>query len=69
MSNIDEQIAALEEAIATGVRKVVTQTNGVRKEVEYPSFADMKARLNWLYRKKNGGRPGVTLATFGRGRP
>lgn len=69
MSNIDDQIAALEEAISAGVRKVVTQTNGVRKEVEYPSFADMKARLDWLYRKKRGGRAGVTLATFGRGRP
>ncbi len=69
MSLIDEQIADLEAAIAAGVRKVVTQTNGVRKEVEYPSYADMKARLAWLYRRKNGGRPGVTLATFGRGRP
>jgi|GEM_PF-946160 len=69
MATIDEQIAGLEEAIAAGVRKVVTQTNGVRKEVEYPSFADMQSRLNWLLRKKRGARSPVTLATFGRGRP
>lgn len=42
------EIAALREAISAGVKKVVTQTNGVRKEVEYPSFDDMKKRYDWL---------------------
>lgn len=50
---IDEQIAALEEAIGSGVRRVVTQSNGVRTEIEYQSLdamrsalADLKARQN-----------------------
>lgn len=43
-----EEIAAIRAAITSGARKVVTQTNGVRKEVEYPSFADLLARLRWL---------------------
>lgn len=63
---LDEEIAALRAAITGGVKKVVTQTNGVRKEVEYPSFDDMKKRLDWL----DGQRPTalsrrrITLASF-----
>lgn len=48
---IDDQIAALEAAIGSGVRRVVTQSNGVRTEIEYQSLdamrnalADLKAR-------------------------
>lgn len=65
MATIDEEIAVLREAIVSGVRRVVTQTGGVRKEVEYPSFADMKARLDWLERQKVGpAGVRVTLASF-----
>ena len=54
MAEIDDEIAALRAAISSGVRRVVTQTGGVRKEVEYPSFADLKARLDWLEGMKAG---------------
>lgn len=65
MGEYDAEIAALRQAIASGVRRVVTQTNGVRKEVEYPSFADMKARYEWLCRMNgNAGGRNVTLASF-----
>lgn len=42
---IDEQIAALEEAIGSGVRRVVTQSNGVRTEIEYQSLDAMQSAL------------------------
>ena len=45
---MNEEILGLKQAIASGVKKVVTQTAGVRKEVEYPSFDDMRKRLEWL---------------------
>jgi hypothetical protein len=64
MGQYDAEIDALRQAIAAGVRRVVTQTNGVRKEVEYPSFADMKARYDWLCRLNGGGGRNVTLASF-----
>ena len=63
MATIDDEIAAIRAAITAGVRRVVTQQGGSRKEVEYPSFDDMRARLNWLEREKAGGsRRRVTLA-------
>lgn len=63
--DIDDEIAALRDAITAGVKRVVTQTNGVRKEVEYPSFDDLKKRYDWLCRQKAGaGRRRVTLASF-----
>lgn len=65
MSSIDDEIAALRAAISLGVRRVVTQTNGVRKEVEYPSFDDLRRRLEWLEAQKLGAkRPRGVLASF-----
>lgn len=65
MADIDDEIAALRAAIVSGVRRVVTQTSGVRKEVEYPSFRDMKDRLDWLEAQKAGsGRRRGVLAGF-----
>jgi hypothetical protein len=43
-----DEIAALKEAIASGVRRVMTQTGTNRKEVEYPTFDEMRKRLDWL---------------------
>lgn len=65
MAECDEEIAALRAAIAAGVRRVVTQTNGVRKEVEYPSFDDLKRRLEWLESRcgRSNGPRGI-LASF-----
>lgn len=65
MAACDDEIAVLREAIALGVRRVVTQTNGVRKEVEYPSFDDMRRRIEWLEARCNPTRrPRGVLASF-----
>ena len=63
MSAIDDEIAAIREAIAIGARKIVTQTNGVRNEVEYPSFKDLKDRLDFLEGQSKPKRR-VILASF-----
>ena len=67
----DEEIAAIREAIASGAKKVKFRSGTVEKEVEYPSFDDMRARLNFLEQRAElaGGRarPRVGLAMFGRG--
>lgn len=71
MALIDDQIAALEEAIAAGVLKVRTRSGEDEKEVTYPSFTDLIARLNWLKRKRAiaaGTDISVTLGSFDRGR-
>jgi hypothetical protein len=68
---IDDQIAALEAAIAAGVLKVRTRSGEDEQEVQYASFSDMMARLNWLKRKKAqeaGTDMRVTVGTFDRGR-
>ena len=60
---IEEKIAALEEAIASGVRKVVTQSNGVRTEIEYQSTDQMERALAKLKAQQNKG-PRIILAGF-----
>ncbi len=47
-AQVQDEIAALKEAIASGVRRVMTQTGTNRKEVEYPTFDEMRKRLDWL---------------------
>ena len=42
---IDQQIDELEEAIASGARKVVSQSNGVRTEIEYQTTDQMQRAL------------------------
>lgn len=57
MATIDDEIAAIREAITAGVKVVETRDGGVVKRTEYPSFADLKARLDWLLGEKNTTRP------------
>lgn len=67
---IDEQIAAIEEAIASGAKRVRFRSNGVEKEVEYQSVDQMKKAVDFLEVKKAkaaGTLPRVGLAIFGRG--
>lgn len=52
MATIDEEIAAIREAITMGVKVVETRQGGVMKRTEYPSFADLRARLDWLEGEK-----------------
>lgn len=64
---LNEEIAAIRAAISSGIKRVVTQTNGVRKEVEYPSFDDLRKRLAWLESQLPPTHPPrrrVTLASF-----
>lgn len=61
--SIEEQIAALEAAIAKGVRRVVTQSQGVRTEVEYHSIKEMEEQLTKLKARKSG-RSRIVLAAF-----
>lgn len=51
----DEQIAALEEAIAMGARKVVFHSGGTRREVEYHSLKEMQQVLASLKASRSGG--------------
>ena len=60
---IDEQIAALEEAIGSGVRRVVTQSNGVRTEIEYQSLDAMRSALADLKARRSLA-PRIILAGF-----
>jgi hypothetical protein len=52
-AQVQDEIAALKEAIASGVRRVMTQTGTNRKEVEYPTFDEMRKRLDWLEGKSD----------------
>lgn len=54
MASIDDQIAALEDAILTGAKKVVFHSGGTRREVEYHSLKDMREALADLRSRKQG---------------
>ncbi len=66
---IAAEIAAIREAIATGAKRVLTRTGGSTKEVEYPSFADLKARLDFLTGLQQPSRSTIRVgvARFSRG--
>lgn len=66
MATIDERIAALEEAISQGARRVMMQTPAGRQEVEYHSMKEMRDALASLKAEKAGaaGRSNIILASF-----
>lgn len=55
MADIDNQIAALSDAIAQGAKRVVFHSGGTRREVEYHSLKDMREALAALKAQKSGG--------------
>ncbi|HZG29940.1 MAG TPA: hypothetical protein VE079_15910 [Ensifer sp.] len=55
MAIIDDQIAALEEAVSMGARKVVFHSGGTRREIEYPSLSDLQQALARLKSNRAGG--------------
>ncbi|WP_421424122.1 phage head-tail joining protein [Agrobacterium rosae] len=55
MALIDDQISALEEAIAMGAKKVTFHSGGTRREVEYHSLRDMREALANLKSRQCGG--------------
>ena len=50
-AELQAQWEALQEARASGARRIVTQTGGVRKEIEYKTDAEMAAALAALERQ------------------
>ena len=64
MSDIDDNIAALREAMASGALKVRTKTEGVEKEIWYRSYAEMRQALADLVEQRDGPRSRRTLAGF-----
>lgn len=63
MANIDDQIAALSDAIAEGAKRVVFHSGGTRREVEYHSLKDMREALAALQAQKSG-TSRIILAAF-----
>lgn len=55
MALIDDQITALEEAVAMGARKVIFHSGGTRREVEYHSLKEMREALASLKSSRSGG--------------
>lgn len=55
MALIDDQITALEEAVAMGARKVIFHSGGTRREVEYHTLKEMREALASLKSSRSGG--------------
>lgn len=51
LAELQDQWAALQAARASGVLRVVTQTGGVRKEVQYRSDTELAAAIGALERQ------------------
>jgi hypothetical protein len=64
---IEHQIAALEEAISSGVLEVTIKSGESEKRVKYHSMANLIEAKRLLERKLNRQRPNVTLAALTRG--
>lgn len=52
--DIDDKIEQLEDAIASGARKIVTRSNGVHTEIEYQSTSQMETALARLKARRSG---------------
>jgi hypothetical protein len=63
MADIDDQIAALSDAIAQGVKHIVFHSGGTRREIEYQSLKDMREALAALQARKSSGSR-IILAGF-----
>lgn len=63
MTDYTAQIAALEEAIAQGAKRVQFRSGGTQREIEYHSIADMIKALEWM-RAKQSSKSNVILAAF-----
>lgn len=51
LSELQDLLAALQAARASGARRIVTQSAGVRKEVEYKTDAEMAAAIGDIQRQ------------------
>lgn len=67
MATLAERIATLEEAIATGARRVVTRTAGATQETEFHSLKEMEASLARLKAEQaatTGTKPRFSLLDY-----
>lgn len=62
MATKDDQITALEDAIAMGARKVVFHSGGTRREVEYYSLKEMREALAALKASRSTRAPIIRAA-------
>ncbi|WAJ26863.1 phage head-tail joining protein [Antarcticirhabdus aurantiaca] len=64
--DIEAFIAGLEEAIASGARRVTFMSAGTRREVEYNSLSDLLRAIDyWKAKRPSYERPSLTtLASF-----
>jgi len=53
-AELQTQLDALREARASGARRVLTQTNGVKKEIEFRTDAELAAAIADLERRLGG---------------
>ncbi len=63
MADYTAQIAALEQAIATGAKRITFMSGGTRREVEYHSLKDMMDALDRLKASRSP-RSRITLAAL-----
>ena len=66
---LEEEIAAVREAIASGATEVRIRQNGVEKMVKYETFDKLRDRLEWLLsqqRAVSAPRRNVVFAEFKR---
>ena len=63
MTDYTAQIAAIEEALAHGARRVLFRSGGTQREVEYHSVGDMIKAIEWM-KAKQSPKSNVTLAAF-----
>ena len=63
MPDYSAQIAAIEDALAQGAKRVLFRSGGTQREVEYHSVGDMLKAIEWM-RAQQSPRSNVTLAAF-----
>lgn len=65
MAQIDDEIAAIREAMASGAKRTVFTSGGTRREIEFQSLKDMRDHLAWLEGQLPGAKPRrITLAAL-----
>lgn len=62
MADYSAQIAAIEEAMAQGAKRVLFREGGTQREVEYHSVSEMIKAIEWM--KSQSSRRRITLAAF-----
>jgi len=63
MADYSAQIAAIEDAMAQGAKRVLFRSGGTQREVEYHSVADMIKAIEWM-KSQMSTKSRITLAAF-----